>query len=52
MILHDTRQLVVCVNAVIIQGGRVLVTAREENELEVITEKTKYVFMSRDENAG
>ena len=52
MILHGTRQIVVYVNAVTISGGKIVVTARKENGLEVITEKTKYVFMSRDENAG
>jgi len=52
LILHGTCQLVVCVNAVNILSGSVLVNARKENGLEVITEKTKYVVMSRDENAG
>jgi hypothetical protein len=40
------------VNAVNILGGGVLLTDRKENGLEVITEKTKYVVMSGDENAG
>jgi hypothetical protein len=45
-------QLVVCANAVNILGGIVLVTARKESGLEIITEKTKCVVMSRNENAG
>jgi hypothetical protein len=52
LVLHGTRQLEVYVNAVNILGGSVLVTARKENGLEVIPEKTKYVVMSRDENVG
>ena len=39
MILHGTRQLVVCVSVVTIQNGSVLVTSRHENGLEVITEE-------------
>jgi hypothetical protein len=43
---------VVYVNAVNILGGSVLVTATKENGVEAVTGKTKYVVMSRDENAG
>ena len=42
----------VYVNTVNIMGASVLVTARKENGLEVITEKTKYMVTSRDEKAG
>ena len=59
--LNGTHQLVVNADDVNILGGRVhtikekaevLIVASKETGLEVNADKTKYMFMSRDQNAG
>ena len=59
--LNDTHQLLAYANDVNILGGNVhmveksaeaLVVATEETGLEVNADKTKYMIMSRDQNAG
>jgi hypothetical protein len=60
-IINGTHQLLVYVDNVNILGGHVhnieknaeaLVVASKEIELEVNADKTKYMIMSRDQNAG
>jgi DNA gyrase inhibitor GyrI len=59
--LNDTHHLLVYAGDVNMLGGSVhtvkenaeaLIVARKENGLEVNTDKTKYMVMSRDQNAG
>jgi hypothetical protein len=59
--LNGTRQLPVYADDVNILGGSIhtitknaeaLVVARKETGLEVNADKTKYMVMSRDQNAG
>jgi hypothetical protein len=58
--LNDTHQLVVYADDVNILGGSIhaiknteaLVVASKEIGLEVIAKKTKYMFMSHNQNAG
>jgi hypothetical protein len=52
--LNGTQLLVYAANVNIL-GGRVLTvkkTDSKKNDLEMNTEKTKYMVMSRDQNAG
>jgi hypothetical protein len=58
--LNGTHQLLVCANNVNILGGSIhtlkenaaLVAATREIGLELSADKTKYMVMSRDQNAG
>jgi len=59
--LHGTHQLLAYVDAVNILGGSMLtlnenaealVAATKENGLEISTDKTKHMVMSREQNAG
>ena len=61
MKLNGTHELIVYADDVNILGGRVhtvkvkaeaLIVASKENVLEVNADKTKYMVMSRDQNAG